>query len=148
VSFTYDRNKNAIVDPATGDVLRLIFAHRQADYKIIGIFSADGVKKFSARLKVRTIDPLQSATDNVMRWILTSAVEYDANGRPTLQYGHHPDIDRLVEFDRAYADRWQIPFEFVDERKRPLPLDQEELQVMAKAAGWKQAKKTSPRSSC
>jgi hypothetical protein len=137
-----------LVDPETGDELRTTFAHRQVDYETVGIFSAEGVQKFGARLKVRPIDPPHPTDDKTNRLILTSAVEYDASGSPTFVYGPHPDIDRLIAYRRARAEQWQIPFEFVDERKEPVPLNQEQLRSVAKAAGWTQSKKARPRSSC
>lgn len=113
----HDHPTSSDVDPS--DEFRVLHAHWQSDHRIIGIFSCDGVKKFSVTLKDYSIDePHTWPTDRVTRMILLSATEYDLEGRGRPVLGEHPQIERLVDRHRrgaASASNF-VAFEFIDAR--------------------------------
>ncbi|HMI41671.1 MAG TPA: hypothetical protein VK485_10625 [Sphingomicrobium sp.] len=120
MSFAYDRDRKAIMDPDTGDVLKQERPHYQELRWYQTIFGPDGTKKFAATV-MTDADGSRANPKKPGDHVLVSAVRYDAEGRTSEASGRDPDLRRIIEYIRTQVDPAK-PFTFSDARNGMRPL--------------------------
>jgi hypothetical protein len=116
VSFAYDRNKDAIFDPETGEILRQERAHWQEPRWVQTIIGPDG----SARFRAIILTDADGALANPRRkgdHVLTSAVRFHADGVGSEVSRKDPDLRRVVAYLRDQSHP-STPFHLTDKRSR------------------------------
>lgn len=114
MSFAYDRDSHAIVDPDTGDTLQQERLHYQDLRWFLTILGPEGIKKFAATVLVDA-DGTWANPKKPGDHVLKSAIRFAPNGQASEVTRRDPDLQRVIAYVRSRADP-NKPFTFSDAR--------------------------------